>query len=303
MKKQSIGFLIISIIILSSSCKKDLVSIINSPASLDSGMVMFYSDDNSVYDIQVMLEGTIVGTLTNTITGIPNCGTPGALTKSYPVGDYQYRGLMNGDILWQGNITVQKNGCTKVFFNKQGDDNIIRATPVDSFFSFKLNNNFLSFKYPWWGHLTGDSYSTTVTTCDPYLGAIKLFFRAHNQYKEPFPFTVPPGACTAGPGGNNTNFEFHLKMSNRPNVGQQFTSCNGQMRFKASISEQANYGFYGIESAGDYITITITSVTGLTISGTFQGSLTRYKTENCQKIILGRGEITNGSFRTKYKFN
>lgn len=291
-------------VIFQVSCDKSEIKNIVSPPPviLDSGTVVFYSDDNSVYDIQVQANGTDIGIINTTVSVSPDCGGPGTITIKYPVGTIQYQGLIKGDILWRSSVTVQKNSCTKIFFNKLGDENIIRATPVDSFFSFKLNSSFISFKYPWWGHLTGDAFTTSPTTCQPYLGP-KLFFRAHNQYKEPFPFSVPQGACTAGPGGNNTNFEFHLKMNNRPIAGQQFTSCNGQTRFVASISEQANYGYYAIEAPGDYITLTITNVTGLTVSGTFQGSLTRYKTENCQKIILGRGEITNGNFKTKYKFN
>ncbi|MBS1754361.1 MAG: hypothetical protein KF741_03455 [Ferruginibacter sp.] len=298
--------LILGIIImqvLNSCSKSGIRNIAPSGVILDSGTVVFYSDDNSVYDIDVMLNNNYVGSLKTTISGIPECGTNGTITLRCPVGDYGYTGMIKGDVLWNGKISVEKDGCKKVFFNKQGDNNLIIGTPVDSFFSFRLNNTPLSFKYPWWGHLYADGLTSSQTQCDPYLGLLKLFFRAHNQYKEPFPMTVPSGTCTGGPGGNNTNVELHLKMTNRPVTGQQYTSCDGKMYFRFSISEQSNYGYYGVVNPGDYITITITNVTGLTISGTFQGSLTRYKTQNCQTIILGRGEITNGVFKTKYKFN
>jgi hypothetical protein len=304
MKKKNRALFLFCIIVLLFSCTKSENSgmVPTAPVILDSGTIVFYSDDNSIYDIDVEVNGNNVGVIRTSVNTTPDCGMAGTITLRYPVGSARYKGLIKGDVLWENSVTVQKDLCTKVFLNKYGDEQIIKATAVDSFFSFRLNNSPVSFKYPWWAHIWGDALSAAPTTCKPNLG-IKLFFRAHNQYRDPFPYTVPTGTCTAGPGGNNSNFEFHFKMNNRPIAGQQFTSCDGQTKFSASISEQANYGYYGIESPGDYITVIITNVTGLTLSGVFHGSLTRYRTQNCQKIILGRGEITNGIFKTKYKFN
>lgn len=275
---------------------------------LDSGSIMIYTNNNSVYPINVSLNNKPAGTLTTALNGTPSCGSPGSITLRLPAGNYLYQGLLAGDKLWQGNALIKKDSCTVIFLNRNGDSNLIDATPVDSTFSFRINNAPVSFRYPWRGRLIIDGYQVggNGTSCVPLFQTdFKLGLKAYNHYREPLPLIVPGGFCSTSPAGNiDTYFEFNCKMNNRPVAGQQYSSCTGQMRFKISFGSESPYhGLYGIETTGDYLNLTITNVTGLTVSGTFEGRLTQYKMINCQKVILGRSVFSNGIFRFKYRYN
>lgn len=294
--------------IISCTDKGRDIDTIPPPPTIDSGSIMIYSNNNSVYPISVSLNNNSAGTLTTPISVTPICGSNGTITLRLPAGNYYYQGFLAGDKLWQGNAVIKKDSCTPLYLGRNGDSNLIDATPVDSTFSFRINNVPVSFRYPWRSRLIPDGYQVggNGTSCVPLFQTdLKLGIKAYNHYREPLPPVVPGGTCSTSPGGNiATFFEFNCKMNNRPIVGQQFSSCTGQLRFTISFGSESPYhGLYGIETAGDYLNLTITNVTGLTVSGTFQGTLTQYKMINCQKVIIGRSTFTNGIFKTKYRYN
>ncbi len=308
MKK--LNHLIFAVILAVSlfSCKKTKVTDLNTtPFILDSGTIVFYSDDYSPYAINIVMQGIDIGSLQNAVSTIPACGANNTITIKWPIGNYQYQGFMLGDKLWQENITVKKDSCIKVFLNKGGNSSIIMNTAVDSFFRFVLNGSSFSYKFPWVAKYTGDPFTTTPIICEPYFNSGNtLRIVARDDYKEnQIPYSVPQGFGN-GPSSTLPKVELKLNLTGRPIARQQFNSCSspGQLRiyFCYFSSASSHYGYYGFKSPGDYFNVTITNVTGNSVSGIFQGSLTKFRVQNGQTIIMGRGEITQGFFKTKYLF-
>jgi PKD repeat protein len=82
------------------------------------GSVVFYTDSASYKSpITISLNGAFVGALSNPFDGIPNCGSPGAVTAEICPGTYSYYAVSAENKVWQNMVKVTANGCVAIKLN------------------------------------------------------------------------------------------------------------------------------------------------------------------------------------------
>lgn len=82
------------------------------------GTVTFYQNQKKIGNIDIFIEGSFAGTLTQYFTEpnfVPECGnaTKASLTLRLPVGSYNFtaKSQTNNKYQWSGRITITENGC------------------------------------------------------------------------------------------------------------------------------------------------------------------------------------------------
>ncbi len=82
------------------------------------GNVVFYTDSGSYKSpITIQLNNAFVGTLSNPFNGIPNCGSPGAVTAEICPGTYTYYAVSAENKVWQSMVKITANGCVAIKLN------------------------------------------------------------------------------------------------------------------------------------------------------------------------------------------
>jgi len=76
-----------------------------------TGQLTIWTSNCSVNQINVSIDGTAAGTITNCYTSIPACAATGCVTATLKVGSHSIYAT-DGNVSWNGTMTVTVNGCS-----------------------------------------------------------------------------------------------------------------------------------------------------------------------------------------------